>query len=146
MRKIGLKLTVDGDVSDFLGVKIKHESDGMIHLTQPQIIDNILHDLHLKADNIKTRQTPAAVTTILRRHTNSDAFDEHFNYRSVIGKLNFLEKSTRPDISCATHQCARFAANPKKEHGKAVEWLCRYLAATRDKGIILKPPEQSFNV
>jgi hypothetical protein len=60
--------------------------------------------------------------------------------------LNFLEKSTRPDISCATHQCARFAANPKKEHGKAVEWLYRYLAATHDKGIILKPTEQSFDV
>jgi hypothetical protein len=146
MKRVGLKLTVDGDVSDFLGVKIQHESDGTIHLTQPQIIDNILHDLHLTADNVKTRQTPAAVTTILRRHINSEAFDKHFNYRSVIGKLNFLEKSTRPDISCATHQCARFAADPKKEHGKAVEWLCRYLAATRDKGIILKPSEQSFDV
>jgi hypothetical protein len=65
MRKIGLKLTVDGDVSDFLGVKIKHESDGMIHLTQPQIIDNILHDLHLTADNVKTRQMPAAVRLLL---------------------------------------------------------------------------------
>jgi hypothetical protein len=146
MQKVGLKLSVDGDVSDFLGVKIHHESDGTIHLTQPQIIDSILRDLHLTSDNVKTRQTPAAVTTILRRHPNSEAFDEHFNYRSVIGKLNFLEKSTRPDISCATHQCARFAANPKQEHGKAVEWLCRYLAATRDKGIILRPTEQSFDV
>jgi hypothetical protein len=42
--------------------------------------------------------------------------------------------------------CARFAADPKKEHGKAVEWLCRYLASTRDKGIILKPTDQSFDV
>jgi Reverse transcriptase (RNA-dependent DNA polymerase) len=146
MKRVGLKLSVDGDVSDFLGVKINHEPDGTIHLTQPQIIDSILKDLHLLSDNVKTRQTPAAVTTILRRHPNSETFDEHFNYRSVIGKLNFLEKSTRPDISCATHQCARFASNPKKEHGKAVEWLCRYLASTRDKGIILKPTEQSFDV
>jgi hypothetical protein len=38
MRRVRLKLTVDGDISDFLGVKIQHKSDGMIHLTQPQII------------------------------------------------------------------------------------------------------------
>jgi hypothetical protein len=146
MKGVGLKLTVDGDVSDFLGVQIKHESNGTIHLTQPQIIDNILHDLHLTADNVKTRQTPAAVTTVLRRYPDSEQFDEHFDYRSVIGKLNFLEKSSRPDISCATHQCAHFAADPKKEHGKAVEWLCRYLASTRDKGIIFKSTDQSFDV
>ena len=65
---------------------------------------------------------------------------------TVIGKLNFLEKSTPPDIAHATHQCACFAAEPKKEHGKTVERLCRYLAATRDKGIIFKPTKQSFDV
>jgi hypothetical protein len=99
-------------VSDFLGVKVNHKSDGTIHLTQPQIIDSVLNDL--LSDNVKTRQTPAAVTTILCRHPNSEAFDEHFNYWSVIGKLNFLEKSTRPDISCVMHQCAQFAASQRK--------------------------------
>jgi hypothetical protein len=33
MKRVGLKLTVDGDISDFLGIKIQHESDGTIHLT-----------------------------------------------------------------------------------------------------------------
>jgi hypothetical protein len=43
------------------------------------------------------------------------------------------------------HQCARFAADPKKEHGKAVTWLGRYLAATKDKGLIFQPTAQSFD-
>jgi hypothetical protein len=146
MRRVRLKLAVDGDVSNFLGIKIQHKSDGMIHLTQPQIIDNILHDLHLMADNVKTQQMPVAVTTVLKRHLDNKQFDGHFDYRSVIGKLNFLKKKTRPDISCVTHQCAHFAADPKNKHGKAVEWLCQYLALNRDKGIILKPTDQSFNV
>jgi len=61
--------------------------------------------------------------------------------------LGFLDKSTRPDTSHATHQCARFAADQKQEHGKAVEWLCRYLAGTRDKGLIYRPDkDQSFDV
>ena len=83
---------------------------------------------------------------ILRRESRSESFDGHFDYRSIIGKLNFLEKSTRPDISQACHQAARFTADPKQSHGKAVEWLCRYLAGTRDKGVIFNPKDESFDV
>ena len=57
----------------------------------------------------------------------------------MIGKLNFLEKSTHPDISYAVHQCARFCKHPKQSHGEAVQRLCRYLKATRDKGIVCNP-------
>jgi hypothetical protein len=34
----------------------------------------------------------------------------------------------------------------KKGHDKAVEWLCQYLAATHDKGMIFKPTKQSFDM
>jgi hypothetical protein len=101
--------------------------------------------LQLDEDNDVTKSTPALVSTILTRFSESESFDGHFNYRSSIGKLNYLDKSTRPDISYAVHQCARFAANPKKEHGKAVTWLNRYLAATKDKGLIFRPTAQSFD-
>jgi hypothetical protein len=37
------------------------------------------------------------------------------------------------------HQCARFASNPKQSHARAVKYLCRYLLATKDKGLILRP-------
>jgi hypothetical protein len=74
-------------------------------------------------------------------------FDNSFNYRSVIGKLNYLEKATRSDISFAVHQCARFVSDPKVEHGEAVRWLRRYLKGTRDKGTIMKPvPDKELKV
>jgi hypothetical protein len=62
----------------------------------------------------------------------------------VIGKLNFLEKSTRGDISYPVHQCARFSVNLKESHGEAVKRIGRYLMGTLDKGIILNPTEDSF--
>jgi hypothetical protein len=31
------------------------------------------------------------------------------------------------------------------EHGNAVKWLCRYLAGTKDQGIIFQPNDQSFD-
>ena len=77
--------------------------------------------------------------SLLYRHSNSSAFDNSFNYRSVIGKLGYLDKGSRSDISYITHQCARFVVNPKKEYGEAVCWLVKYLKKTRDKGTIIKP-------
>jgi hypothetical protein len=70
---------------------------------------------------------------------DGEPFQEKWDYRGIIGKLNFLEKSTRPEIAHAVHQCARFANNPRKLHASAVKYLCRYLLATKDEGIILKP-------
>ncbi|MEL6804414.1 MAG: hypothetical protein AAFO91_11625, partial [Bacteroidota bacterium] len=68
-----------------------------------------------------------------------------FHYRRVIGKLNFLEKSTRPDLAYAVHQCARFSVNPREVHADAVRHIGRYLIQTRDKGLILNPTTDSFD-
>ncbi|KAI2497837.1 hypothetical protein MHU86_16671 [Fragilaria crotonensis] len=137
--KAKLSITVEGDLADFLGVSIDRRSDGTIHLSQPHLIDQILKDLRLQGANVKSRSTPAASSKLLTRHSDSESFDNSFNYRSVIGKLNYLEKATRSDIAYAVHQCARFVSEPKREHGDAVRWLGRYLLGTRDKGTIMKP-------
>lgn len=140
MKNVGLDLTVENAVDEFLGVKISKRPNGEFELTQPQLIKNILQDLRLTNDNVSKKPTPACTSQILRRHTESDDFDKHFDYRSVVGKLNYLEKSTRPDISCAVHQCARFVSDPKMEHGKAIKHIGRYLASSAtSSGLIFKP-------
>jgi hypothetical protein len=146
MQQSGLDLTVEGDVSDFLGVKIERKDNGSIHMTQPHLIDQILQDLRLDKENVSPKDIPAPSSTLLKRYSESEPFDQSFDYRSIIGKLNYLEKTSRPDISFAVHQCARFAAAPKVAHGKAVRWIGRYLAATRDRGMIWHPKQdQSFD-
>ena len=139
MRQAQLDITIEGDLEDFLGVNIDRKDDGTIHLTQPHLIDTILKDLNLLGENVKPKDTPAASSRILGSHSDSEDFDKSFNYRSVIGKLNYLERGSRSDIAYITHQCARFTTCPKKEHGNAIRWLGRYLLHTRDKGLILKP-------
>ena len=134
-----LKITIEGDLEDFLGVNIDRKDDGTIHLTEPHLIDQILKELRLDGDDVKEKDIPAASSRLLSRHSESEPFDGSFNYRSVIGKLNYLERGSRSDISYIVHQCARFTANPKVEHGKAIKWLGRYLRATRDKGTIIRP-------
>jgi hypothetical protein len=97
--------------------------------------------------NSKTKDKAAPSSTILRRDLDGEPFKEKWDYRSIVGKLNFLEKPTRPEIAYAVHQCTRFASNPRQSHANAVKYLCRYLLATKDKGLILKPDEsKSFEV
>jgi hypothetical protein len=132
-----LNITVEGEVKDFLGVTIDRRKDGTIKLSQPRLIDKILKALRL--DNAKEKDTPAATSKILSKHTDSEPFDNSFDYRSVIGMLNYLDTGSRSDISYATHQCARFSSCPKVEHGKAVRWLGRYLKKTRTEGMIFTP-------
>ena len=55
----------------------------------------------------------------------------------MIGKLNFLEKLTCPDITYAVHQCARFSADPKQSHTDAVRHIGCYLKGMPNDGIML---------
>ncbi|KAI2496437.1 hypothetical protein MHU86_18061 [Fragilaria crotonensis] len=51
--KAKLTITVEGDLADFLGVNIDRRKDGIIHLTQPHLIDQILKDLRLDGDKVE---------------------------------------------------------------------------------------------
>ena len=129
-----LQITLEGDLADFLGVKIERKSTDEIIFTQPHLIDDILNALGLKHAK-DGKETPTASSRILMRNNNGVDHDKSFHYQSVIGKLNYLEKATRPDISFATHQCARFAVDPKKTNAQAVRWLGPYLLHSRKKGM-----------
>ena len=142
IQEAGLDITKEGDIKDFLGVNINKKNDGSVELTQPHLIDQILEDLKMKEDVLKEKETPAKTSQILHRGEGTKPFDNSFHYRSVIGKLNYLEKGTRSDISYITHQCARFTESPKEIHAKAIRWVARYLKGTRNKGLILKPDRQ----
>jgi hypothetical protein len=113
-------------------------------LSQPQLIASILKDLGVDGSS-NSCSIPALSSVILQKYGQSKNHHENWDYQSVIGKLNYLEKSTRPDLAYAVHQCARFAANPKVEHTKAVKMIGRYLLGTADKGMLCTPKNESFH-
>ena len=108
------------------------------------MIDSVLRDLKLiegPRKKAKPKRTPYKASAILRSDTHLPPHRASWEYRSIIGKLNFLEKSTRPDISYAVHQCARFSIDPRASHTEAVLRIGMYLLSTRDKGFIMAPQE-----
>ena len=58
---------------------------------------------------------------------------------SINGMLLYLANNTRPDITFAVSQVARFTHSPRKSHAVAVEMILRYLRGTADKGLIVMP-------
>ena len=67
--------------------------------------------------------------------------NEDFNYASVVGMLLYLEGHTRPDISFAVNQCARYTFHPKKSHEEALKHIGRYLKGTRTQGMTFTPTD-----
>jgi len=58
-----------------------------------------------------------------------------FPYRQAIGSLLWLAGGTRPDLSYAVAQVARFSCNPGMIHWKAIVKIFRYLQGTINLGI-----------
>jgi len=111
-------LTDEGDINGFLGIDVKHLSDGSYELMQPGFIDRIIKEVRLE-DESKEHTTPA-VSKLLSKDADGEACEYSWNYWKVIGMLNYLSATTWKDILFATHQCARFANKPMRVHEIAV--------------------------
>jgi hypothetical protein len=136
-----LKLSIkdQGHPADYVGVSIKKLKNGVIELTQQALIDSIISDMAL--GNLKVKAVPAKVSKILHAHLDKPPFSLNFGYQSVIGKLNYLAQTTRPDIVYATHQLVKYSSNPREPHGEAVLYLICYLKKTWDLGTCFKPDQ-----
>jgi hypothetical protein len=137
--KADFNLTDDGDLRDYLGVRIE-KKDGKIQLVQPRMIKRILELLNLAGDTpTKMHDTPANADTRTLSKNDPEPRKLKWNYRAVIGALEYLQGMTRPDLTYATHQCARFSNDPRQSHEIAVKRIGRYLKRTPTQGLILEP-------
>ncbi|MBW0553832.1 hypothetical protein O181_093547 [Austropuccinia psidii MF-1] len=90
-------------------------------------------DQHLLADQIvsaykqpmvhKFDQLPDKMLT----SNDSDAVDTS-TFQSTIGSLMYLSNGMRPNISCAVHLLARFAANPNLCPRRVLDHIMGYLS------------------
>jgi hypothetical protein len=124
-------------IDDFLGIHFYHQDNVELHMSQTGLKDAIAEITHIPKVILKNTPTPA--TEILHADTEGLARQESWKYPSVIGKLNYLVQNSRPDISFAVRQCARFSKEPKALHEKALKHIIYYFQCTRDKPILMKP-------
>jgi len=133
----GLKINVENDVAGYLGVDIHKNQDGSIELLQTGLIDRIITALHLDDDGY-AKKTPACFGA-LPKDTNGEAPDLLFSYSSVVGMLLYLCGHSRPDLTFAVSQCARFVHCPRRIHEEALTRIGLYLKGTRTRGLVIQP-------
>jgi hypothetical protein len=128
----------EGEVSAFLGIQIKGLTSNKFQLTQPGLIDKILTTMNL--ENCNGCDTPVTTSPI---HADQDgpAFNEFWQYDSVIGMMMYLAKNTRPDIAYAVHQAARFTQHPCQSHAVGVKKIAQYLNQTKLEGMFISPQD-----
>ena len=110
-------------------------------MKQEFLVKRIINALNLETPMLNCKASPA-VKPVLHKDENGATRKHDWHYRSVIGMLNYLEKTFHPKIAFAVHQCARFCENPMLSHERAVHIIVRYLAGTKDKGILFTPDEK----
>jgi hypothetical protein len=131
------RITIEDEVSTYLGLEVSRTPENHLLIKQPGLIDKVIALCGLEQES---NQHHIPADTILQPDLPGDGPRQFtWSYRQVIGMLNYIAASTRPDISFAVHQCARFSNDPKQSHELAVKRLVRYLKGSRDKGYILHP-------
>jgi hypothetical protein len=119
-----------GELRYFLGFQIKQLQDGT-YISQTKHIQDILKKFGMK--DAKPIKTPMGTNGHLDLDMGGKSVDQKV-YRSMIGSLLYLCAS-RPNIMLSVCMCARFQADPKEVHLRAVKRILRYLVQTPKFGL-----------
>ncbi len=138
----GYVLTDEGDTNKILGIEIKDITENKFELSQPFLIKRIGNLIGLGQNEFdvhtKTKITPVC-KPLLNKDLESKPRKKDWKYCTAIGMSTYLQGNTRPEISMATHQLASFCQDPRLTHEQAATRLGRYLAHTKDRGIVYEP-------
>jgi histone deacetylase 1/2 len=124
-----------GPLNYFLGIEVTRNSGG-ISLTEQKYSLDLLN--RTRMENCKSVTTPMCTQEKLSRelgHSLSD--DDAFQYRSVVGALQYLTL-TRPDISFAVNKVCQFLSKPTDVHWEAVKRILRYVKGTTNTGLQIR--------
>ena len=86
----GLDIQDEGDLLDHVGVNIQHHTNGNFTFTQEALIHDIIKGAHLTSRKIFDTAIPAPSSKTLQQFPDSANVDNRFEYRSLIGKLNYV--------------------------------------------------------
>ena len=89
-------------------------------------------------DDASPNKTPAKYGP-LSKDKDEESCNTNFNYASIVGMILYLQSHSRPEISFAVSQCARYTFNPRFSYEIDLKRIRHYLKDTRTRGLILSP-------
>ncbi|CAM8988876.1 unnamed protein product [Rhodiola kirilowii] len=119
------EMSMVGELRYFLGLQVAQDEDGT-RIHQQKYVREILKKFGM--DSAKMCATPMSPNDSLAKDESSLQVDPTL-YRGMIG---LLLTASRPDILFSVCLCAKFQADPRETHVKAVKRILRYLKGTDD--------------
>ncbi|KXZ50459.1 hypothetical protein GPECTOR_16g633 [Gonium pectorale] len=125
-----------GPANVYLGMEIRQDaSNGDITLSQQRYTAELLERYRLSDAKARSTPLPAGARLLPADDGEPLLADGGSEYRAIIGSLNYLATSTRPDIAQAISALARYMAAPTQSHLRLAYGVLRYLAGTRSFGL-----------
>ena len=139
--EINNKFTVTdgGDADWILGCRITRcRPKRLLMIDQSQFATTILREFNMENCNSVITPCPKwRLTSEMCPQTDAERDDAALlPYRAIVGKCMYLSTCTRPDISFAVRELARFMSNYGRKHYDAAKHLLRYIKGTISHGII----------
>jgi len=75
--------------------------------------------------------------------TSTEQDKLRLQYQSLVGSLNWLAHTTRPDISTAVSLLAQHQSLPSKGHLDAAIYVAKYLSHTSNLGLYFSSSDRS---
>lgn len=69
------------------------------------------------------------------RAPDEDPLPPQYPYAAALGVLRYISDCTRPDVAFITGALARHTRDPALRHWKALQYVARYLNATKTEGL-----------
>ena len=128
-----MEIKILGELSKYNGAHyVINRKEESITITQTKLIDDIVNQVECYTTNL-----PAEPGKTLYKLEDEPIISETI-YRSLVGKLLYINKVSRPEISNAVRELSQYFDNPSHLHWKQLIKVCSYLKCTRQKGLCLR--------
>ena len=142
-----------GQVTHFLGIEFTWQTLPSGHLevnlTQQSFIDTLLETLGINIDNVSHFSTPyrsgyPVDSVAFVEMSSSDRDKLRLKFQSLVGSLNWLAHTTRPDLSTIVSLLAQHQSLPSPGHYESALYVVKYLATTKTLGIYFTSSRDSI--
>ncbi len=117
---------------------VRDPDTGLLEMKQEGFTLCIIEALGLDVGTVTPKWMPAEAAPLVKNSEGAPATGA-FSYSSVVGMLLYISGHTCPDIAYAVDCAARYMFCSKKSQEEALKQIGRYLKATCDHGLIIKP-------
>jgi hypothetical protein len=130
-------ITVNDNVSEYLGIKMTNQPNGDIKLTQPKLLQTIFDEHLSEIDLMQDTLSPQRLAHL--QSSDTTPMDQT-DYLHLLGALIYITKS-RPDIATAVSFASVHASRPTLGAYAELLLVVKYLHRTRTAGLTLKAGE-----